>query len=90
MDSRTTSKTVGKKYAKKYNVPFLARNIFLDNKQEYNYIQNQLKKAIAIAKRSGYSIAIGHPHKITLKVLKESKHLLKGLNLVYIDKMPTS
>ena len=64
-------KMITKKYAKKYNVPYLARNIFLDNKQEYNYIQTQLKKAIAIAKKSGYSIAIGHPHKITLKVLNQ-------------------
>lgn len=90
VDSRTTAHTVGRKYATKYDVPFLARNIFLDNQLEYKYIQTQLKKAIDIAKKSGYSIAIGHPHPITLKVLKESKHLLKGLNLVYIDKMPTS
>lgn len=90
VDSRTTAKTVAQKYAKKYDMPFLARNIFLDNKIEYNYIQNQLKKAIEIAKKSGYSIAIGHPYKMTTKVLKESKHLLEGINLVYIDKIPTS
>lgn len=89
MDSRTTSKTVAQKYAKKHNVPFLARNIFLDNKLEYNYIQTQLKKAIKTAKRSGYAVAIGHPHKITLKVLIESKHLFKDLDLVYINKIPT-
>jgi len=88
MDSRTTAKTVGQKYAKKYDVPFLARNIFLDNKREYTYIQTQLKKAIAIAKKSGYAVVIGHPYKITLKVLNESKHLLKDLNMVYVDKIP--
>ncbi len=88
MDSRTTSKTVGQKYAQKYDVPFLARNIFLDNKREYTYIQTQLKKAIAIAKKSGYAVVIGHPYKITLKVLNESKHLLKDLNMVYVDKIP--
>ncbi len=89
VDSRTTSKTVAKKYTKKYGMPYIARNIFLDNKQEYNYIQNQLKKAIRIAKKTGSAIAIGHPHSSTIKVLKESKHLLKGLNLVYINKIPT-
>lgn len=88
MDSRTTSKTVGQKYAQKYAVPFLARNIFLDNKREYTYIQTQLKKAIAIAKKSGYAVVIGHPYKITLKVLTESKHLLKDLNMVYVNKIP--
>jgi len=88
LDSRTTSKTVGKKYAKKHKVPYLARNIFLDNKLEYNYILKQLKKSIAIAKRSGYAVAIGHPHRITLKVLREAKPLFKDLNLVYVDKIP--
>ena len=63
-------------------------NIFLDNKLKYDYIQTQLKKAIAMAKKSGYAVAIGHPHKITLKVLNESKHLLKDLNMVYVNKIP--
>ena len=89
LDSRTTSKTVAKEYALKYKVPFLSRNIFLDNKQEFSYVQNQLKKAIQIAKRDGFAIAIGHPHKITFKVLKESKDLLRDLNIVLIDKLPT-
>jgi len=84
LDSRTTAKTVAKKYAKKYNVPYLSRNIFLDNKQDKSYIIKQLKKAINIAKKTGFAIAIGHPHKITLKTLKESKQLLKDFDLVYI------
>lgn len=88
LDSRTTPKTVSKKYAKKYDLPFLARNIFLDNKQDYQYILGQLKKSIKIAKKSGYAIAIGHPHKITLKVLKEAEPLFKDLNLVYVNKIP--
>lgn len=88
LDSRTTAKTVAKEYATKYGVPFLARNIFLDNELKYDYIQGQLKKAIAIAKKSGYSIAIGHPHSITVQVLRESKELLKDLDVVYINELP--
>lgn len=88
VDSRTTSKTVAKKYAKKYEMPYIARNIFIDNKKDFNYIQTQLKKAIKISKKSGYSIAIGHPYSITLKVLKESKHLLKDLELIYLSELP--
>ena len=34
------------------------------------YIENQLKKAIKIAKRKGTAIAIGHPYAITIKVLQ--------------------
>lgn len=88
MDSRTTSKSKGKIMAQKYNMPYIARNIFLDNEQDFAYIQNQLKKAIKIAKKRGYAIAIGHPHSITLKVLKESKPLLKDLELIYVNQLP--
>ena len=85
VDSRTTSKTKAKQFAKLHDVKYLSRNIFLDNKQDKKYIQKQLKKAISIAKRKGVAIAIGHPHTITLQTLKESKYLLKGINLVYIN-----
>jgi len=87
IDSRTTSKTVGDKYAKKYGVECHSRNIFLDNKQEYKYIQNQLKKAIKIAKKTGLAIAIGHPHKMTMKVLKDSKYLFSGVDLILVDQI---
>jgi polysaccharide deacetylase 2 family uncharacterized protein YibQ len=87
VDSRTTGKTQAKIQAKKYNVKYLSRNIFLDNKQDKKYIQKQLKKAVLVAKRKGISIAIGHPHTITLKTLKESKHLLKDVKLVYINEL---
>lgn len=88
MDSRTTGKTVGKQMAEKYNMPYIVRNVFLDNEQDFNYIQNQLKKAISIAKKNGFAIAICHPHSITLKTLRESKHLLNDLEMVYLNQLP--
>ncbi len=88
MDSRTTAKTVAKQMASKYHMPYIVRNVFLDNEQDFNYIQNQLKKAIKIAKKNGFAIAICHPHSITLKTLKESKHLLNDLEMVYLNQLP--
>ncbi|MFK2823211.1 divergent polysaccharide deacetylase family protein [Malaciobacter sp. WC5094] len=88
VDSRTTAKSVAKKMAEKYNMPYIVRNTFMDNKKEYAYIQNQLKKAIKIAKKRGYAIAIGHPHSMTIKVLKESKHLLKGIEPIFVNELP--
>ena len=87
LDSKTTRKSVARKYALKYEVPYLSRNIFLDNVVNEQYIQIQLKKAVKIAKRDGYAIAICHPHSISLKTLKKSKHLLKGVKLVLINKL---
>jgi uncharacterized protein len=88
VDSRTSSKSVIKKYAKKYNMPYIVRNTFIDNERDFKSIQNQLKKAIEIAKKQGYAIAIGHPHNITLQVLKESKHLLKDIEPIFMNKLP--
>ncbi|MGA1932923.1 divergent polysaccharide deacetylase family protein [Arcobacter sp. YIC-464] len=88
VDSRTTSKSVAKQMAEKYNMPYIVRNTFIDNVKEYDYIQNQLKKAISIAKKRGYAIAIGHPHSMTIKVLRESKHLLEGLEPIFVNELP--
>ncbi len=88
VDSRTSNKSVAKKYAQKYNMPYIVRNTFIDNEENYQYIQNQLKQAIEIAKKQGYAIAIGHPHSITLKVLKESKNLLKDVEPIFVNQLP--
>lgn len=88
VDSRTSPKSVVKKYAKKYDMPYIVRNTFIDNERNYQAIQSQLKKAILIAKKQGYAIAIGHPHSVTLQVLKESKHLLKDVEPIYLNKLP--
>ena len=88
VDSRTSAKSVIKKYAKKYDMPYIVRNTFIDNDRDYKSIQTQLIKAIEIAKKQGYAIAIGHPHDIRLKVLKESKHLLKDVEPIYMNKLP--
>jgi uncharacterized protein len=88
VDSRTSAKSVVKKYAAKYDMPYIVRNTFIDNDRDYKSIQNQLKKAIDLAKKQGYAIVIGHPHSITLQVLKDSKSLLKDLEPVYLNKLP--
>ncbi|MEA1913698.1 MAG: divergent polysaccharide deacetylase family protein [Campylobacterota bacterium] len=87
IDSRTTAKTVAQKHANNYGVEFYPRNIFLDNKQDFNYIQGQLKKAIKFAQKTGLGIAIGHPHSMTIKVLKNSKHLLKDIELIHVNQI---
>ena len=88
VDSRTTAKSVAQKYAQKYDMPYIVRNTFLDNEKSFEYIQNQLKKAIKIANKRGYAIAIGHPYSMTIKVLKESKHLLKDVEPIFINELP--
>ena len=88
MDSRTTAKSVVKKLVPKYDMPYIGRNVFIDNEKDFNYIQNQLKKAVKIAKKNGTSIAIGHPYPVTIEVLEKSKSMFEGLDLIYLDELP--
>jgi len=87
VDSRTSGKTKVPKIAKEFGDRYIVRDIFIDNTQSTAYIHKQLAKAVKIAKKRGYAIAIGHPHKVTFKALASAKKLFKGVELVYIDEL---
>jgi len=87
IDSYTTSKSVVKKVSSKYHKRYLKRDIFIDNVQSVAYIKKQIKKGINKAKKRGYSIIIGHPHKATFKALKESKSILQEVDVIYMDEL---
>ena len=70
IDSMTNSKSVGAQTALKDGVPTAARDVFLDNKADVAYSEAQLREAVAIAKRSGSAIAIGHPRPTTLEAVR--------------------
>lgn len=87
VDSKTTPASKVKSVVGEYNMTYVGRDIFLDNKPNVAYIQGQLKEAVEIAKKSGYAIAIGHPHPKTIEALGASKNLLKEVEVVTIDKI---
>jgi len=87
VDSKTTRYSKAKDAEKIYKIPFYSRDIFLDDRQNIKYIQNQLKKAVEIAKKRGYAIAIGHPHSTTIQALKESQNILKNVDVITINRL---
>lgn len=87
VDSKTTPKSKANIMAKKYKMKLLSRDTFLDNSYKPSAIKKQLKEAVKVAKRHGYAIAICHPHKSTLNVLKHAKPILKDVDLVYINEL---
>ena len=70
LDSKTIAKSVGVESARELNVKAAARDVFLDNEQDQLYIEGQLRKALALAKRKGTAIAIGHPYPETIDAIK--------------------
>ncbi len=87
VDSRTTPRSVVADACRRYGMPYLARDIFLDNKPDIGYIRAQLKKAVRVARRHGYAIAIGHPHRKTLEALAGARDILKGVEVLYMDEL---
>ena len=87
VDSKTTPDSKSVEIDAIHHIPLFQRDIFLDNIHEKSYIRNQLKKAVKIAKKRGYAIAIGHPHKITLETIKNSKDILKNVDVITIDEL---
>lgn len=87
VDSKTTGKSKVRRIAKYYGDRYIVRDVFLDNTQTQSYIKKQLRKAVKIAKKRGHAIVIGHPHKSTMKALKNSKKLLSSVKVVYIDEL---
>jgi polysaccharide deacetylase 2 family uncharacterized protein YibQ len=87
IDSRTTAKTKAPEVSKNFHIRYMSRDVFLDHHMDKPYILKQIKQAIKIAKRRGSAIAIGHPHKNTLKALYESKKLFNDIELVQVNKL---
>ncbi len=85
VDSRTIASTKVPQISEAYGDTYIARDVFIDNLQTVPSIHQQLQKAVNIAKKKGYAIAIGHPHKMTIKALTTSKDILEDVDLVYID-----
>jgi polysaccharide deacetylase 2 family uncharacterized protein YibQ len=81
IDSRTTASSVAYNIAQSLNIPSAYRHIFLDGELNESYIKQQLIELFRRAQKNGFALGICHPTKETLKVLKESFHLVDEYGL---------
>lgn len=70
VDSVTTAQSVGLATARRFGVPALARDIFLDNARDGRQIAERLAEIETVARRNGQATAIGHPHAETVEALR--------------------
>ncbi|RJR47275.1 MAG: divergent polysaccharide deacetylase family protein [Desulfobacteraceae bacterium] len=79
VDSRTTPRSVAVSLGRKTGVAVGTRGIFLDNHLSESAMKFQVERLLGIAGNTGGVIAIGHPHKETLKCLKDSLERIKKM-----------
>lgn len=88
MDSKTIGHTVVAEVARKYSQPYISRDIFLDDDPSRSGVRRQLVNAVELAKKRSYAIAIGHPKKNTIDIIKESKDtILRDVDVVYLKEI---
>ena len=71
IDSRTSSLTIGEKTMISFGVPTARRNIFLDNNNDLDKIEEQMNKLANSAKKNGFAVGLGHARKNTLAVIEK-------------------
>ena len=87
VDSVTIGSSKGALVSKEFGQIPIKRDIFLDNKDDIASIKAQIKKAVKLAHKKGFAIAIAHPRKNTFKALEQSKDLLQSVELVYLSEV---
>jgi len=78
LDSMTIGNSQAMRAAQGTGVKVIKRKVFLDDTQNEADIRFQFNRAVQIARRSGWAIAIGHPHPSTVRVLQQMLPTLPG------------
>ncbi len=88
IDSRTSADSLCEPSARLFQIPFAQRDVFLDHDPTPEFIRNQIKELIRIARRNGQAVGILHPHATTYQILREMlPDLQKEVHLVPASKI---
>ena len=89
VDSRTNKNTVAQFEAMDNGIANPRRDVFLDNVQQPEAVRRQFELLLAMARRNGTAIGIGHPHPVTLQVLEQMLPTLAaaGVRLVPVSQL---
>jgi len=73
--------------AKEIGVPYLERDVFLDNKADADYIKGQFLKCLDVARENSICIVLGHVRPLTVEVLNEvvPEAEKKGFRFLFLE-----
>jgi polysaccharide deacetylase 2 family uncharacterized protein YibQ len=90
LDSKTTADSVARQEAHKLGVPYLVRDVFLDNDPQKEAIKQQFLKGMKIADSQGSAILIGHAQNPAVtEVLAELYPLLaeRSIKMITLNRL---
>jgi len=92
VDSRTTKDTQAAFAAQALNVDSVSRAVFLDNERSTAGLEQEFKRALALARKQGSAVLIGHPYPESLSFLERRLPELEereGVRLVSVQALLT-
>lgn len=89
IDSMTSKNSIAYEVAQEIGVKTAVRSVFLDNKNDIEYIKGQMLEARKIALKDGEAIAIGHSRINTFYVLKRMvpEFIKAGIEIVPVSEL---
>ena len=89
IDSNTSFQTLGPEMARKAGVASRRNDQFIDREKKIETIKNAIRLAMRKAKQEGRAVAIGHPHPLTARAIKEmiSEIEKEGIRLVFASEV---
>ena len=89
VDSKTNPNTRAFKLAKKMGLQAEINDIFLDNEEGWERVQQKMWQLADLAAAEGAAIAIGHPHAYTLRAIKEigPQLIQRGFEFVPVEEL---
>ena len=85
LDSRTSPRTVAAASAQRTALASLSRDIFLDDDPSPSAVAERFHAAVALARKQGSVVIIGHPHESTLAVLERELPRLSAQGIEWVD-----
>ncbi|MFC1595873.1 divergent polysaccharide deacetylase family protein [Candidatus Margulisiibacteriota bacterium] len=90
IDSRTNYSNPTRALARKWGVPYAARDVFLDDQPGKDYVFAQLNRLKTMALQNGLAIGIGHiQKKTTISALQQALPSIEeqGIKLVFVSEI---
>jgi len=89
VDSHTSSRSVGPREARQAGVFFASNDRFIDHQKDLETIKQAIRLAMKKAKQEGKAVAIGHPHPLTSRAIREMIPEIErdGIRLVFASEV---
>ncbi|MFH1877344.1 MAG: divergent polysaccharide deacetylase family protein [Candidatus Omnitrophota bacterium] len=85
LDSYTTDKSVCEKAALETGIPYLKRDIFIDNEADKVYINNRIRRLGDLSIARGMAVGIGHDRTLTIEALVEAVPEIRARGIRFVE-----